>query len=685
MSEVAETSETPSQQMPFFSNVSKLNPKLFVFLAFVLAALSLYNTFKIAYNGDDAVNSFTSGALSLSGHSIGSYTQAQLDYWLSTGRFYPLAFYSYALFALLPNLFAYRLYLFILNLLVIAAFSGVVYKISKRTAPVILAISLTPIFFQFRFYHDANISFHGLLQFVALFLFLAMIFQIHAIQTNCYLFLFPSAICYLACLLLYEVSFGFIAVFCLYSCLYCKSWKKLLWSIPHLTVLAAVLLTTMYFRLQATVTYPGVNFSFDFIRICRAFGIQLFSAVPLSYLVAYPHSQPYKILQMLFHFTETFSIYHIFILVLFAGLLIYSWKIYFTSSVLATDKKSVSDMSDKLVKQTSIIKTPYLRDFILIGLALWIPPAAIMSLSERYQVEMQWGLGYLPVYIQLYGGILIALTLTFLLLEKCRTVKIRSRRIYIFTACFCVALVLTQTSNLLTGKKFTQYNIQSMSTYALQHGLLDNLADGDRLFLLQGGVGPEPRPDEFVATYANGLKITPLRLDQLIFESQEISPEHDAGIPAITKTLPALTSQTHQYIFPENTYVFYANGDTTQGFAILARLESLSYDTETQTVIEAYFHEASGIFTGKETDIFLFESYQGEDLMTVELPVYELFADEEYSRFGKNSEIQRNSAIIKPNLFEQIFYLDQGDGFAFSINSKDEPILLRSFRLSIWT
>lgn len=666
----------------YFARFSNLNPKFYIFLSFLLAALSLYGTFKIAYNGDDAVNSFTSGALSLSGHTIGSFTKAQLDYWLRIGRFYPLAFYSYALFAWLPNLFAYRLYLFILNLFVIAAFAGVVYKISKRTAPVVLAISLTTVFFQFRFYHDANISFHGLLQLVAIFLFLAMILQLHAIQTSRYILLIPSAVCYLACLLLYEVSFGFIAIFCLYSCLHCKSWKKLSWSIPHLAVLMVVFFATMYFRSQTPGTYPGVSFSFNLVQICRAFGIQLLSAIPLSYLIAYPYSQPYDILQMLLNFTRTFSVYHIFMLILFAGLLIYGWKKYLLSCRDSDISAETSTLSNSVKKQSPPKSSMYLRDFFLIGLALWIPPAAIMSLSERYQVELQWGLGYLPVYIQMYGGIFIALTLSFFLLEKCKTHKAQTRRIYVFTACFCIALILTQTSNLLTGKKFTQSNIQSMSTYALDHGLMDHLNDGDRLFLFQGGVGPDPRPDEFVATYADGLKITPLRLDQLIAESQEVPSDEDANLELL-KILPAASSGI-QNIYPKNTYIFYASGDTTQGFALLANLEALTYDTETQTVQEAYFREATGIFTGKKTDTLLFEVYQEIDTITVQTPIQQLFSENRPYSFGKNGELQRSGDIITPNFFERIFYLDQGDGFAFSIQSIDEPILLRSFHLSIW-
>jgi hypothetical protein len=46
---------------------------------------------------------------------------------------------------------------------------------------------------------------------------------------------------------------------------------------------------------------------------------------------------------------------------------------------------------------------------ILIGAATWLLPACLIALSQKYQQELRWGEGYLPVYVQYFGVILVAL------------------------------------------------------------------------------------------------------------------------------------------------------------------------------------------------------------------------------------------------------------------------------------
>jgi hypothetical protein len=42
---------------------------------------------------------------------------------------------------------------------------------------------------------------------------------------------------------------------------------------------------------------------------------------------------------------------------------------------------------------------------------MWLLPASLIAVSQKYQQELRWGEGYLPVYVQYFGVILVALGL----------------------------------------------------------------------------------------------------------------------------------------------------------------------------------------------------------------------------------------------------------------------------------
>jgi hypothetical protein len=53
------------------------------------------------------------------------------------------------------------------------------------------------------------------------------------------------------------------------------------------------------------------------------------------------------------------------------------------------------------------------RETLPYGLALWIVPALPIALSAKYQQQLHFGLGYLPVFLEYFGaGIVLATVLT---------------------------------------------------------------------------------------------------------------------------------------------------------------------------------------------------------------------------------------------------------------------------------
>jgi hypothetical protein len=48
--------------------------------------------------------------------------------------------------------------------------------------------------------------------------------------------------------------------------------------------------------------------------------------------------------------------------------------------------------------------TPKTKETIPFGLTLWIVPALLIALPAKYQHELHFGLGYLPVFLEYFGA-----------------------------------------------------------------------------------------------------------------------------------------------------------------------------------------------------------------------------------------------------------------------------------------
>ncbi len=516
-----------------------------VFLTFLLL-------FKVPYNGDDMINCLTDGGLSYSNRSLFDHTYSLLQSWMNSGRFYPLAFYSYAMFTAFPTLVAYRSIQIILNMAVIVSFAVFVRKLTANDLLAVAGILIAPVFFQYRYYQDPITAYHGMLQLVALYIILALILHLKGLESGKIRYQLLGMVFYAFSLLTYEISFAFIVLFLVLPFYYEKPRRAALSMLPYIIITSVILSFTLYLRTVApNPTYAGISFSWDVYGIMKAFLSQLSAAIPLSYwLLATPDFMIYSVKVMM----NNISVGDVVIMLLMWALLIISLK----------------NLPAKKAGQKILV----------FGILLWVLPATILSLSSRYQTELSPGVGYLPVYVQYFGGILIALYVCSLILS--RISKERKRKIVsvILVSCFCFGFLLNHVNNRTIQKTYSNNNRQDVSTYAMEQGMMSCVEEGASLLVIEGGYGMNFEPTSFVYKYADSLRIVPKTLQ--ILHDEVVS----AGLPVTG------------HIEPESLYVYIASGDLTNGIAQVAKISAVDYDTENMTITKMYASEIQMVVIG---------------------------------------------------------------------------------------
>ncbi len=585
--------EKDSSQMRILRK-SERKEQLFLLLSLLFCLFTLAAIYPAPYNGDDAINCLTGGYLAYSGRSLWDHTKMLLDSWMSTGRFYPMAFYSYAVFTWLPTLFLYRSFQIILNFFVILSFAVLVRKISGRFLYAGLAVLLLPVFFQYRYYQDPILAYHGMLQFVALYLIWATFFFLIAVETRRWRYSVISALFFAFALMTYEISYAFLALFIIIPFIRGTEKKRWLMIIPHGIVSVFLLLYTLFLRSQAVSSYAGISFSFDPYGLAKAFLSQLSAAIPLSYwILATPTFLPYSKTA----FLDAFRIEDAIGAALLLALLL-------------------------MVVYCFPLKKPGGRIWIY-GLAFWILPATILSLSSRYQTELSPGVGYLPVYVEYFGGVLLAIAIVSFLLGRVSNRKVQRVLAVCIALCFSCGFLINSVNNRCIVQFYSENNTQLLSTQALSSGLFSSLKQGDRLLIMNGGYGMNFEPCGFVYQYADSLAISPVTVRQLAEDNGTI-PDDETAV-----------------LYPRDLSIYYAAGDPDLGMAQIAQVESLTYRTEDFSIVSA-----------SVTDITVYLSGASQCTLSAQTPqgLVAISAEDIYSNPTLSSQIltlQPENATVK--------------------------------------
>lgn len=362
---------------------------LYSLLFIIILLLNLYSLKPILKSGfyfDDTYNSQTKAYLSYENKSVSDYNKQISSGWIQHGRIIPGFIYGgYSLWTtLFYNLIRYKVFIITLHIIVIAAYSILLYKLTNSIIIFLLSFLIIPLFFQFRRSPDPVTSFGFLVPLTLLYLASSFTFLKEYLKTNKNIFIIISLFFYLLMLLmLYEIAYIFfpIAIYLIYL-----HKKKLLptlkFSLPYIILSLIFIAIYFYVLIHATVgTYNGSTINFNIRLIISAFLKQISASLPLSYFFV---SKP--------------QFFHINILDYF-----YAAILAITSFVLL--------ISYKLKKQTLFL-------FFSIGFLLIFLSTIPISLSKRYQLEVAWGIGHLPVYIAYFGTASILIGVILLITNK---------------------------------------------------------------------------------------------------------------------------------------------------------------------------------------------------------------------------------------------------------------------------
>lgn len=386
---------------------------LFVVLSVIFNVLVLSNLLQSDYFGDDLYNFQVPGTVPLIFPSVFDLTKHYFMEWVNiNGRFFPVAWYVYYIFYIFDTVFTYKLFLLAITLSNIVLFSYLIYLLSKDKYLFLLLLILTPIIFQYRFYHDALLSFHGLMQVLFIFTTLSLIFLTKYLQGSSRHNYYISLFFFTLALLTYEISYLFIFLFIpiVLSHMELKNnLRKIFYlSIPYILILCFLALFTLYLRSHAAANGGAYVPNWNTFAILKTYFNQTISVLPTSYSIATGNISAF------YHFItlRDTSITLFFILL----------YIYFIS-----------------FKKQNVLN----KNLMLLGVLIIVLPGLLISLSPKYQDEIHIGVAYLPIYIQSFGASLLLA----LLIRKFSSIK--SHLIIVFLICMVLLVHLTTNNKVI--------------------------------------------------------------------------------------------------------------------------------------------------------------------------------------------------------------------------------------------
>ncbi len=229
--------------------------------------------------------------------SVMQFTNNIVTNWVHSGRFFPLAFYSYILFAFVRNLLIYKIILLLLTIIDCLLFVYLIFVLtSNKTLALIILLTL-PMLFTFHPPHDPILSFHGLLQNTLFLVLISLLFLIKYLNGKNKIFILLSLIMYCLSLMMYEITYVFfllhVAIIWHDYKLNNKNFKNfILSSLPYLG--SALFFITLSIFLRNIYNVPLVGEStpyiinINIIPILSTYLKQIVNTLPLSYVAFDP-------------------------------------------------------------------------------------------------------------------------------------------------------------------------------------------------------------------------------------------------------------------------------------------------------------------------------------------------------------------------------------------------------------
>ncbi|MFB3893029.1 MAG: hypothetical protein ACE15C_13510 [Phycisphaerae bacterium] len=431
--------------------------------------MSLWPLLSSGYYSDDLVNSTIKGRVEMKGVSIwAGVVENNRELVVDFGRLLPTYFLLTLPFAyLLPDLPPHKAAVLLLVAANLLLFYKLMRMLVKDYHVACLAVLLMPVLFQFRLYHDPILSLCGMMQFFMTLMMVSAMAFLKYLERRRWWYLAASLISYNVCLYFYEISIPLVVLFLILAAgvhgggIRSAARKVAPYVVSAVVALALAVLVRVLHD-PAARAYGGIAPHLGASTLATALLAQLTAALPLSYHLFDPSH--------LFRGAGFGDIGPSAILPVIVFALAY-WYLTGRMGAVAT------------------------RQLLLLGGALLLVPALMISMSSKYQEELEMGLGYVPVYVQYFGLAMLAICLLMLLHGKLAP---RWRRVLHLAVCAALSAALLCT--ILDNRRVVdKANIdvhyrRAALVKALREGILAEVPDGANLLILDA-YAYDPLPD----------------------------------------------------------------------------------------------------------------------------------------------------------------------------------------------
>lgn len=363
-------------------------------LILLVTALSLRMLVPSGYYWDDALNSTAYLFERQDGIPLIRNLLTFMGKYLALGRINVLSAYYYLLFYV-PNVTVYKMMLIGFVLLSQLAARFVLTYLSGSRKIGQLTMAVLPLLIQLRVYQDPVSGFYGLMQMLVMEILFTAYFLTRYLRLKRGRDLLFSLIAFTAGCMTYEVVFPFLLMIPLLCWAEsCRFRRVVQVTLPYfficLLLLAAILILRL--NLPTAEVYEGVRFEWNLSAILRGYGVQLLAALPLSY---YTFTSQLSAMGKA-ALTENLFRYASRDILLAADAMDYLLAGLLVISILLILRKTRENPAERSA-----------RSVWALGLCLFFLPALTIAFSSRYQGQLIPGLGYLPVFISIFGSALL--------------------------------------------------------------------------------------------------------------------------------------------------------------------------------------------------------------------------------------------------------------------------------------
>ncbi len=557
--------------MKFDKLINKINKDYPIASIFVICilfiTLILMPVLFTGYTFDDSHDTLIKGFLIEANDNIIHFNFVQILGWFSgLGRFIPLQFYFYPYFDLIYNIYLYKITIITLTIIDICLFCFLIYLITGLKSLSVLPILLIPAFFQMRLYHDPLSGAHFLMPLIFLDIILSIIFLIFHLKTKKIRYLVYSILLFGTSTITYEIVYPFVILYLLIIISYGYKNEISKFKIAILSFISMFSLTLlipymlqMYFGLlKSGYQDPNYRPNIDIFTAFTAFIKQTIAALPLSYYIFDPN-------QIFRETTLNISTF-ISVSIILITLLWLSISKSITKLVIF-DQKNIGHS----INNVKLI-------LLSIGISFLFFPSILIALSVKYQNELLFGIGYIPVFFSYFGIVSLIILFIYILYDKYKKHNIHYiiKTVHIISLIFLLLTIFTYYTNWITIRESNDEWLypRNLMEDGIKNGLLD-IVPKDSIFIIDNR-----NPWDQSAFY----HMLSQNKNSTILSSNKLKSYLKAGNSGfISNKLPnssliKYNNYTYRYNFKEEDHVYYLRYyayNDNYGYIILGKINQI--------------------------------------------------------------------------------------------------------------